>query len=151
MESRVRQAKHLLLRNLNLSSLDLFLDVLRTLAINLASDRESRAQDLQDGAFEALGHGLESHSPCNSDDLIQGNRLGVLDVLLLLSVPWWFLERLDDEGGGRWDDGDGGLTILDGESNGHAETFPVTSGFGNVFSDLLWRKTERTNLGSERG
>lgn len=31
------------------------------------------------------------------------------------------------------------------------DMYPVASGFGNVFTDLLWRQTERTNLGSECG
>lgn len=47
----------------------------------------------------------------------------MLDVLLLLAVPWGLLERLDDEGGCRGDNGDGCLTILDGESDGDTETF----------------------------
>jgi hypothetical protein len=47
----------------------------------------------------------------------------VLDVLLLLSVSGRLLEGLDDEGGRRWDDRDSGLTVLNGESDGHAETF----------------------------
>jgi len=29
--------------------------------------------------------------------------------------------------------------------------YPVTSSLCNIFSDLFWRQTERTNLGSERG
>ena len=47
----------------------------------------------------------------------------MLDVLLLLAVAGWLLERLDDEGGGRGDDGDGGLTVLDGELDGDTESF----------------------------
>jgi len=75
----------------------------------------------------------------------------VLDVLLLLSVSGWLLEGFDDEGGGGWDDRYSGLTVLDGQSNGDTETLPVASGFGDIFTDFLGRKTERTNLGSERG
>jgi len=46
----------------------------------------------------------------------------VLDVLLLLAVTWRLLQSLDDEGRSRWDDRDGGLTVLDGESDGDTET-----------------------------
>jgi hypothetical protein len=47
----------------------------------------------------------------------------VLDVLLLLAVSWRLLEGLDNEGRSGGDDGDGGLTVLDGETNGDTETF----------------------------
>ena len=59
----------------------------------------------------------------------------MLDVLLLLTISWWLLEGLDDEGGSRGDDTDGGLSILDGELDGDAEAFPVTGGFGDIFTD----------------
>ena len=63
----------------------------------------------------------------------------MLDVLLLLAIPWRFLEGLDDKRGCGWDNTDGSLTILDGKLHGNAEALPVTSSLGNVFSDLLWR------------
>jgi hypothetical protein len=43
------------------------------------------------------------------------------------------------------------LTVLDGQLDGDTETLPVTSGLGDIFTDLLGRKTERTDLGGERG
>lgn len=46
----------------------------------------------------------------------------MLDVLLLLAVTRGLLERADDEGGCGGDDGHGGLTVLDGELHGDAET-----------------------------
>lgn len=64
-----------------------------------------------------------AHGAGDGDDLVEGNGLGVLDVLLLLAVTRWLLERLDDERGGRWNDGDSSLTVLDGETNSHTETF----------------------------
>ena len=39
----------------------------------------------------------------------------MFDVFLLLPVPRWFFESFDDEGGGRGDDGNGSLAILDCE------------------------------------
>jgi len=66
---------------------------------------------------------LEAHCSCNLDDLVQSNRLAVLDVLLFLSVSWWFFEGSDDQGGRGRDDRDGSLTILDCELNCDAETF----------------------------
>ena len=47
----------------------------------------------------------------------------MLNVLLLLSVTRRLLQGLDDEGGGGWDNGDGSLSVLDGESDGDTETF----------------------------
>lgn len=47
------------------------------------------------------------------------------------------LKSLDDKGGGGGDDGDRGLSVLDGELTGDSETLPVLGGLGNVFSDLL--------------
>lgn len=47
----------------------------------------------------------------------------MLDVLLLLTVPGGLLERLNDERGCRGDNGDGCLTILDGELDSDTKTF----------------------------
>jgi len=145
------QYKHLLLRNLNLAGLDLVRDVLGAAAVDLAASAESSSENLENGTLEVLGHGLEPHSAGNADDLIERNALGVLDVLLLLAVAGRLLEGLDDERRGGGNDGDGGLTVLDGQLDGDTETLPVTSGLGNIFTDLLWRQTERTDLGGERG
>jgi hypothetical protein len=47
----------------------------------------------------------------------------VLDVLLLLPVARRLLKGLDDEGRSGWDNRDCCLTVLDGESDGDAESF----------------------------
>lgn len=73
------------------------MDGLGTLSIDLASDREGGSENLLDSARQVLGHGLEPHLACDLNDLIQRDRLGVLDVLLLLAVTWGLLEGLDDE------------------------------------------------------
>jgi hypothetical protein len=126
----------LLLRDLNLAGLDVVGDVLGAAAVNLAASGESSSEDLLDGTLEVLGHGLEPHGAGNVDDLIERNALGVLDVLLLLAVTRGLLKGLDDEGGGGWDDRDGGLTVLDGQLDSDTETLPVTSGLGDIFTDL---------------
>jgi hypothetical protein len=102
----------LLLRDLNLAGLDVVGDVLGAAAVNLAASGESSSEDLLDGT------------------------LGVLDVLLLLAVTRGLLKGLDDEGGSGWDDRDGGLTVLDGQLDSDTETLPVTSGLGDIFTDL---------------
>ena len=75
----------------------------------------------------------------------------MLDVLLLLAVSGRLLKGLDDEGGSGGNDGDGGLTVLDGELHGDAKTLPVAGGLGDIFTDLLGRETEGTNLGGKGG
>jgi len=47
----------------------------------------------------------------------------VFNIFLFFAIARWLLECLDDERGSGWDDGDGGLTVLDGESYGNSETF----------------------------
>lgn len=46
----------------------------------------------------------------------------MLDVLLLLAVTRGLLQRTDDERRGCRDDGNGGLTVLDGELDGDTES-----------------------------
>jgi len=148
---RVYIGKHLLRRNLNLARLNVVGDVLGAAAIDLAAGGESGTENLLDGTLELLGHGLVGHDAGNGDDLVKRDGLGVLDVLLLLAVTRRLLEGLDDEGRSGRNDGYGCLTVLDGQLDRDAESLPVTRGLGDIFTDLLWRQTERTDLGGERG
>lgn len=116
-------ASLLLFGNVNLAGLDGVGDGLWTPAVNLAAGRERSAENLLDGTLEFLGHGLVLHLAGDLDDLVQGDGLGVLDVLLLLAVTRGLLESLDDERRGGWNNGDGGLTVLDGKADGHTKTF----------------------------
>ena len=136
---------------LNLAGLDVVGDALGGAAVNLATGGESSADNLKDGTLERLGHGLVAHGAADLDDLVERDGLGVLNVLLLFAVTRGLLEGLDDQGRGRGDDGDGGLTVLDGQADGDAETLPVAGGLGDIFTDLLGRKTERTDLGRKGG
>ena len=73
----------------------------------------------------------------------------MLDVLHLLAITWRLLQGLDDESGGRGNDVDGGLTVLDGQLDGDLEAFPVLGGLGDVVTDLLGGETEGTDLGGQ--
>jgi hypothetical protein len=128
--------KRLLLGDLDLAGLDVVRDVLGAAAVDLAASAESSSDNLENGTLQVLGHGLEAHGAGNGDDLIEGNALGVLDILLLLAVPGRLLEGLDDERGSGGNDGDSGLTVLDGQPDGDTETLPVTSGLGDIFTNL---------------
>lgn len=41
------------------------------------------------------------------------------------------------------------MTVLDGQADGDTKTLPVTSGLGDIFTDLLGGETKRTDLRSE--
>ena len=118
-------------RTLNLAALDVVRDVLRTSAIYLSANTESRTQNLLHRSLQLLGERLEPHRPGNLDDVVEGYALAVLDVLLLLPVARGLLQGLDDEGGGGRDNRDGGLTVLDRELDGDTETF-LSDGEKNV-------------------
>lgn len=160
---------------LNRALLDIITDLLRRSAVNLASNAERGSQDLQHGTLELAGHGLVSvaHGAGNVDDLVERDRLRVLDVLLLLAVTRGLLKGSDDERRRRRHDGDGSLSVLDRELDGHTQaflhaavscavledfscfcgmcTYPVSCCLCDIFTDLLWRQTERTDLRGESG
>lgn len=109
----------------NGSILDLVGDVLWRTAIDLAADAEGSAEDLQHGALELTGERLVggAHGASDIDDLVQRDRLGVLDVLLLLAVPGRLLQGSDNQRRSRGHNRHGGLSVLDCEPDRHAETF----------------------------
>jgi hypothetical protein len=84
---------------------DVIGDVLRAAAIDLAADGEGSTEDLEDGTLQRLGHGAGAHDAGNLNNLVEGDGLVVLDVLLLLAVTRGLLEGLDDQGGGGGNNG----------------------------------------------
>ena len=82
---------------LDLSAGDVIADGLRTSTIHLTSDTKGGAQNLLDGPLEVLGQRFEPHRSCDVDDLVEGDRLGMLDVLLFLSITRRLLERSNDQ------------------------------------------------------
>lgn len=107
---------------INLSSINGLGDFTRALAVNLAADAKCSAQNLLDATLQFLGVRFELHRPCDLNDLVDRDGLVVLDVLLLFPVSRRLLQRLDDQGRRSRDDRDGGLTVLDSELDGDAET-----------------------------
>ena len=108
---------------LNLAGLDVIGDALGGAAVDLATGGEGSADNLKDSSLEGLGHGLVAHGAADLDDLVERDGLGVLNVLLLFAVTRGLLEGLDDQGRGGGHNGDRSLTVLDGETNSHTETF----------------------------
>lgn len=111
--------------------------------------RKCRAKDLQNPPTELLCETARAHDAGNLDDFVKGNGLGVLDVLLLLAVTRRLLQGLDDERGGRRNNGDSGLTVLDRELDGDTETLPVAGSFGNIFT-CIWCQYSRRNSKNTR-
>lgn len=111
------------MRTINLAVVNALDDGLRGLAINLAADTVGGTQDLLDGSLQLLGERLVAHSAGNLDDLVETDRLVVLDVLLLLAVTRRLLEGLDDERRGGRNNRDLSLTVLDGQLDGDTKTF----------------------------
>lgn len=105
----------------NLARRDRILDRLWALAVDLATHAERCAKNLLHNTLEGLGEALEAHGTGDVDNVVKRNGLAVLDVLLLLAVARRLLEGADDQGGGSRDNGDGGLTVLDGELAGDAQ------------------------------
>ena len=75
--------------------------------------------------------------------------LCLLNVFLLLSVPWWFLEGFDDQGRSRRYHLNLGLSVLNGQFHCNPQTLPITSCLGNVITDLFWIQTQRADLGGQ--
>ena len=59
----------------------------------------------------------------SADDLIKSDVSTVLNVFLLLSVPWWFLEGFDDQGRSRRYHLNLGLSVLNGQFHCNPQTF----------------------------
>ena len=75
----------------------------------------------------------------------------MLHILLLLSISGAFLKSLDDERSGGGQNCNEALSVLDHHLNLNFDSSPVSGGFLDVFTDLLWWHTEGTALGGEGG
>merc|ERR1719348_10354 len=133
----------------NGSVVDSIDDVVGVLSVNSAADRLSCAEDLLHDSAELPGHGPGPHDSCSSDDIIHGDVAAMLDVLDLLSVPWGFLQGLDNEGSSAGYHRTLGLPVLDAELHGHLQALPFLSGLGDVVTNLLGRQTKGTDLGGK--
>ncbi|KAH3661201.1 hypothetical protein OGAPHI_006608 [Ogataea philodendri] len=137
--------------NVNLASVDGFNDSVRVLTSNSASNRLSSTKDLLGNRSEVLTERLFSHGSGNLPDLFKLNVTGVLHVLLLLSVSRWLLQSSDHQRGGRWHNRGLSLSVLDSQLHSNLDTLELGSGLGNIFTNLLWGKTKRTDLWGKSG
>lgn len=121
------------------------------LLVNSATNSSASSEDLQNGTSEGLGERTGAHDLSDTNNVVEGDVSVVLNVLLLLAITVGLVEGLDDQSGGSGDHLDGGLTVLDDQLDGNADSLPVLSGLSNIISDLLGGKTEGTNLGGKSG
>lgn len=135
------------------ASVDLSSDLLGRLLVNSATDGNAGSEDLLDSAAHFPGHGLVgfSHGLGNLKDIIELQVTVVNNVLDLLPVSAELLEGLQDQRSSGWQDSDSALSVLDGNLNLDFDTFPLSGGLLNVFTDFLWRKTDGTALWSKSG
>jgi len=125
--------------------------VVGVLAVNSAADTSAGSEDLQNGSREGLSERAGAHDLGDSNDVVERDVSGVLDVLLLLAISVGLVQSLDDQRGGSGDHLDLSLTVLDNELDSNTDSLPVLGGLGDIVSDLLGGKTEGTDLGGERG
>ena len=93
------------------------------LAINLATNTVCSTKDFFDSTLQILGKGLVAHGPSDLDDLVESDRLVVLDILLLLAITRGLFESLNDERRSGRNNRDRSLAILDGELDSYAQAF----------------------------
>lgn len=124
---------------------------LRVLLTDGATKGNTGAEDFFAGTVKLNSVRLLSisHGVGNLDDVIEANVSVVQNVLNLLSIPWWFLQSLNDQGRGGWEHLDCALSVLHSNLNFDFHTSPLGSGLLDIFTDFLGWETNWTTFGSE--
>merc|ERR1719453_1658231 len=86
-----------LIWDIEITGIDLALQVKGVAPINRAANSIASSEDLLDGALEFLCSALETHLASDVDDGGLWQIAGVLDVLGLLTITEWLLQILDDK------------------------------------------------------
>ena len=86
--------------------------------------------------------------PGSVDDLVKSDVSTVLNVFLLLSVPWWFLEGFDYQGRSRRYHLNLGLSVLNGQFHCNPQTLPITSCLGDVITKFFGDRPKGPILGA---
>ena len=130
----------------DLTVVDLGLDSAGVFAVDGAADGDGGSENLLDGAGEVGSVGLGAHLLGDFNNVIELDLAVVNGVLNLLSVTWWLLKGLQEEGSSGWEHCDEALSVLDHDLNVNLDSFPGLSSLLDVFTDLLWWQTKRTAL-----
>merc|ERR1719503_127882 len=123
-----------LIWDIEITRINLGLQVLRIASINSATDSIASSKDLFDGAFEFFGAALEAHLASDVDD---GGLGQIARVLGFLAVTQRLLQCLDDETCCIWLNINLCCAILDGEFHSHTNAFPCACVLHNIISNLL--------------
>lgn len=135
--------------NLNLSGVDLSLDLGGVLTVDGAADGDACSEDLLDGTGKGSRVGLCAHLLGDFNNVIE-LYLSVVDgVLYLLSISWGFLKGLEHEGCGGGEDGNEASSVLNHNFDVNLDSFPCGGGLLDIFTDLLGGETDGAALGGE--
>lgn len=94
--------KCLLLRHLNLPRVDVVDDIMGRPAVDGAANALSGTQDLLGTASQIFCQGFELHGTGNVENFVKCDIARVLDVLLLLPVPWGLWDEQIKLGRKKW-------------------------------------------------
>lgn len=119
------------------SGVDLVDQIVGWSGLNGAADGLARSQDFSDRSAQLSGHGTRPHRASDRDHLVEGQVSAVLDVLLLLTVPWRFLQSLDYQRRCRWHDWDCRYSVLDRQLDCDLKTLPVACRLRDVISHFF--------------
>jgi hypothetical protein len=144
-----KQLLNLLFWDFEFTFSDLVDNVMWVFSVNGATDRVSSSQKFSANSSQIFGHGSVFHDSSGGQDIVPGDVTVVNDVLDLLSVSWGFFQSFDQERRGGWNDGDLGLSVLDGQLNGDLQTFPFFGVLADIVTDFLWGESEWTDLWSK--
>merc|ERR1719263_948913 len=140
-----------LIRDVEITRVNLVLQVNWVATIDGAAHSVASSKDLLDGTLELLRTALEAHLASNVNDGGLWQIAGVLDVLRLLTITQWLLQGLDDKTRCVWFDVNLGGTILDGEFHSDANALPCGRVLHNIITNLLRGHTQRSNLWGQHG
>ena len=85
----------------------------------------------------------------NVHNLVKSDTSAVLNVFLLLSLSWWFLEGFDNQGRGRRYHFNPGLSILNGQFHCQPQTLLITGYPGDVIANLFLETDSGGSLGGQ--
>lgn len=130
----------------NITGTDLRDHITSAASFNVATHRAASTEDFQDGSLKFTSQRLDTGLTGDFDDLIEGERSVMLDVLFLLAITRGFLKSLNDQTSSRRFQFNGSDTVGNSKLDTETETFIFKGGLGDIVLNLLGGDTERTNL-----
>jgi hypothetical protein len=110
---------------LQLLVLDLLDENVGLLSLHGAAHRQAGSQNLADGSGELARLRALAHFARHVVHVLERDVAVVLDVLHLLAIARRLGQRLENERGGRGNDLNGRVAVLNDQLHSHAQTLPV--------------------------